>query len=55
MGLYFVAHVKIQKRINQRGKSYNFYNLRLLHELRDTKFSYLSKDKKDKNFHDSLY
>ena len=29
-------------------KSYHSYKLRLLHELRDTNLSYLSKDKKDK-------
>ena len=28
-------------------KSYHSYKLRLLHELRDTNLSYLSKDKKD--------
>ena len=40
--------MKIEKRISQRVSSYYSYKLRLLHELRDTKLSYLSKDKKDK-------
>ena len=40
--------MKIEKRISQRVSSYYSYKLRLWHELRDTKLSYLSKDKKDK-------
>ena len=40
--------MKIEKRISQRVRSYYSYKLRLLHELRGTNFSYLSKDKEDK-------
>ena len=42
------SNVKIDKRISQRVRSYYSYKLRLLHELRDTNLSYLSKDKEYK-------
>ena len=42
------SNVKIEKRISQRVRSYYSYKLRLLHELRDTNLSFLSKDKEDK-------
>ena len=39
---------RLRKELGQRVRSYFSYKLRLLHELRDTSLSYLSKDKKDK-------
>ena len=47
---------RLRKQLGQRVRSYHSYKLRLLHELRDKNFSYLSKDKKDKkSLHYSLY
>ena len=42
------TNVQIGQRISQRVRSYYFYKLHLLHELRDTKLCYLLEDKEDK-------
>ena len=40
------SNVNIKKRISQQARNYYTYKLRLLHKLKDTNLSYLSKDKK---------
>ena len=37
--------MNIKKRISQQARNYYTYKLRLLHKLKDTNLSYLSKEK----------
>ena len=39
------SNVNIKKRISQQARNYYTYKLRLLHKLKDTNLSYLSKEK----------
>ena len=39
------SNVNIKKRISQQARNYCTYKLRLLHKLKDTNLSYLSKEK----------
>ena len=45
--MFEFLNVNIEKRISQQVRDYYSYKLHLLHKLRDTNLSYLSKDEND--------